>query len=165
MKNAFLSPALSDRAQPASLNFSRDEAAEMIRAFLRNPAIRAESEPVLHALIRIFAQAEREHYVDSDNNLVRAEAPEASPYVALFCELFTEYVRTTTALNEELKELFLYALLQVQHNVVRLSLSECLAIQKVLAKTRFSRFCVENQFEENEEHLRQLVSIRIDELL
>ena len=74
-------------------------------------------------------------------------------------------MRTTTELNEELKELFLYTLLQVQHNVVRLSLSECLAIQKVLAKTRFSRFCVENQFEENEEHLRQLVSIRIDELL
>ena len=92
-------------------------------------------------------------------------AGDASPYVALFCELFTDYVRTTTELNEELKELFLYTLLQVQHNVVRLSLSECLAIQKVLAKTRFSRFCVENQFEENEEHLRQLVSIRIDELL
>ena len=75
MKNAFLGPALGDRDWPSNLNFSRQEAAEMIRAFLRNPAIRAESEAVLQVLIRIFAQAEREHYVDSDNNLV----PQASP--------------------------------------------------------------------------------------
>ena len=144
----------------------------MIRAFLRNPAIRAESEALLHVLIRIFAYAEREHYVDSDNNLVPqgsafspSKTADASPYVPLFCELFTDYIRTTTELNDELKELFLYTLLQVQHNVVSLSLSECLSIQKVLAKTRFSRFCVENQFEENEEHLRHLLSIRMDELL
>ena len=110
--------------------------------------------------------------MDSDNNLVpqgSAFSPpktaDASPYVPLFCELFTDYIRTTTELNDELKELFLYTLLQVQHNVVSLSLSECLSIQKVLAKTRFSRFCVENQFEENEEHLRHLLSIRMDELL